>query len=45
MKEEIMHTLNEERHEGNHEHQEDTDDAAIDPFKYRSQVIAAIHAR
>jgi hypothetical protein len=40
-----MHTLNEQRQEGNHEHQEDTDDATMNPVEYGRQVVAAVHAR
>ena len=33
-------TLQEERHESNHEHQEDANDAALDPLEDRDEVVA-----
>ena len=37
-------TLQEERQESNYEYQEDTDDAACDPVKDRSEEVAAVRA-
>ena len=33
-------TLQEERHESDHEHQEDTDDAAMDPIEDGDKIVA-----
>ena len=33
-------TLQEERHESDHKHQEDADDAALDPLEDRDEVVA-----
>ena len=37
----IVHTLEEQRQEGNKEHQEDGDDTPLNPVKDRNKVIAS----
>ena len=37
----MTHTLQEQRKESDHEHQEDTDDAVVDPLERRREVVAA----